>query len=110
MPAAQVSKMFRRRAFVWRSLVAVTVAFGMPMQLPAAGPSAPEQRQELKPILDYIATAWDTLTRSITDCQSVVDPKIRVAAVLYLPAGMAEPAAVRKLSSECNVRIEHLPL
>jgi alpha,alpha-trehalase len=35
---------------------------------------------------------------------------MKVAAVLYLPAGMAEPAAVRKLTSECNVRIEHLPV
>jgi alpha,alpha-trehalase len=113
MPAAQVSKRFRRsafRAFVLRSLVLVTVAGGMLMQLPATVQSTPAQRPELKPILDYISTAWDTLTRSITDCQSVVDPKMKVAAVLYLPAGMAEPAAVRKLSRECNVRVEHLPL
>ncbi len=113
MPAAQVSKMFRQsifRAFVLRSLVLVTLACGMLMQLPAAVQSTPAQRQELKPILDYISTAWDTLTRSITDCQSLVDPKMKAAAVLYLPAGMAEPAAVRKLSRECNVRIEHLPV
>jgi alpha,alpha-trehalase len=113
MPAAQVSKMFRRsvfRAIVLRSLVLVTLASGMLMQLPAAVQSTPAQRQELKPILDYISTAWDTLTRSITDCQSLVDPKMKAAAVLYLPAGMAEPAAVRKLSRECNVRIEHLPV
>ena len=113
MPAAQVSKMFRRsvfRAIVLRSLVLVTLACGMLMQLPAAVQTTPAQRQELKPILDYISTAWDTLTRSITDCQSLVDPKMKAAAVLYLPAGMAEPAAVRKLSRECNVRIEHLPV
>jgi alpha,alpha-trehalase len=112
MPAPQVSKMSRRsvfRAFVLRLLELVTVASGMLMPLPAAAQSTPAQRQELKPILDYISTAWDTLTRSITDCQSLVDPKMKVAAVLYLPAGMAEPAAVRQLSSECNVRIEHLP-
>jgi alpha,alpha-trehalase len=105
--------MFRRsvfRAFVLRLLVLVTVASGMLMPLPAAAQSTPAQRQELKPILDYISTAWDTLTRSITDCQSLVDPKMKAAAVLYLPAGMAEPAAVRKLSRECNVRIEHLPV
>ena len=45
----------------------------------------------------------------MTDCQSLVDPKMKVAPVLYLPAGMAVPAAVQKLSSDCNVRIEHLP-
>ena len=66
--------------------------------------------QGLKPILTYISSAWDTLTRSMTDCASVVDPKIKVAPVLYLPAGFAEPAAVQKLATDCNVRVEHLPV
>ena len=35
---------------------------------------------------------------------------MNVAPVLYFPAGMAEPAVARKLSSECNVQIEHLPV
>src|SRR5712671_929168 len=71
---------------------------------------APGARKGLKPILDYISGAWDTLTRSMTDCQSLVDPKIKVSPVLYLPAGMAEPAAVQRLASDCNVRVEHLPV
>ncbi|HET6181181.1 MAG TPA: trehalase family glycosidase [Candidatus Sulfotelmatobacter sp.] len=75
----------------------------------AAPANAPEG-QGLKPILEYISSAWDTLTRSMTDCQSVVDPKIKVAPVLYLPAGYAEPAAVQKLAADCNVRVEHLPV
>jgi alpha,alpha-trehalase len=65
--------------------------------------------QGLKPILTYISSAWDTLTRSMTDCTSVVDPKIKVAPVLYLPSGFAEPAALQKLAADCNVRVEHLP-
>jgi alpha,alpha-trehalase len=64
----------------------------------------------LKPILSYISSAWDTLTRSMTDCASVVDPKIKVAPVLYLPAGFEEPTAVKKLATDCDVHIEHLPL
>lgn len=64
----------------------------------------------LEPILNYISSAWDTLTRSTTDCQSVVDPKIKVAPVVYLPADFPEPAAVQKLASDCDVRIAHLPL
>jgi alpha,alpha-trehalase len=67
------------------------------------------QPQGLKPILDYISSAWDTLTRSMTDCQSIVDPKIKVAPVLYLPAGFPEPPAVQKLAIDCSVHIEHLP-
>jgi alpha,alpha-trehalase len=66
--------------------------------------------QGLKPILNYISSAWDTLTRSMTDCASVVDPKIKAAPVLYLPKEVAEPVAVRKLAADCNVRVEHLPL
>lgn len=76
---------------------------------PALAERAPEG-QGLQPILTYISSAWDTLTRSMTDCASVVDPKIKVAPVLYLPAHFAEPAAVQKLAADCNVRVEHLPI
>ncbi|HEY4764870.1 MAG TPA: trehalase family glycosidase [Candidatus Sulfotelmatobacter sp.] len=75
-----------------------------------AAPSSTPVGQGLKPILDYISSAWDTLTRSMTECVSVVDPKIKVAPVLYLPAEVAEPAAVHKLATDCNVRVEHLPV
>jgi len=105
-----VSKMFRRPfAVLLRSLLLFAVVCGALTQVPAAGQSTPPG-QGLQPILEYISNAWDTLTRSMTDCQSLVDPKMKVVPVLYLPAGMAEPAVVRKLSSECNVRIEHLPV
>ncbi len=46
----------------------------------------------------------------MTDCQSLVDPKMKVAPVLYLPADMAVPPALEKLSSDCKVRVEHLPV
>jgi alpha,alpha-trehalase len=73
---------------------------------PARAASAPG----LKPILNYIDSAWDTLTRSMTDCVSVVDPKIKEPPVIYLPAEVAEPPAVHKLAADCSVRIEHLPM
>ena len=80
----------------------------------AAAQAAPAKRasadQGLKPILNYIDSAWDTLTRSMTDCVSVVDPKIKAAPVLYLPAEVAEPPAVHKLATDCSVRVEHLPV
>jgi alpha,alpha-trehalase len=83
---------------------------GLVVAQPAAIPAAAPADQGLKPILNYISTAWDTLTRSMTDCASVVDPKIKVAPVLYLPKDLAEPAAVQKLAADCNVRVEHLPI
>jgi len=76
----------------------------------AEAQSAPPKAQGLSPILSYISAAWDTLTRSMTDCASVVDPKIKVAPVLYLPKELPEPATLKKLSADCNVRIEHLPI
>ncbi len=92
----------------WALLLLILAASG------GAFPSHAEQLTPegpgLKPILDYISSGWDTLTRSMTDCRSVVDPKMKVAPVLYLPAGFAEPAAVQKLAADCNVRVEHLPV
>jgi alpha,alpha-trehalase len=90
-------------------LLALVVSGVFAQTAPPVIPSASERRG-LKPILDYISTAWDTLTRSMTDCQSVFDPKMKVAPVLYLPKEMAEPPAVEKLSRECNVRVERLPV
>jgi alpha,alpha-trehalase len=63
----------------------------------------------LVPIRQYISAGWDTLTRSMTDCASVADPKMKTHPVIYLPAGFAVPAAVEKLHTACNVDIEHLP-
>jgi alpha,alpha-trehalase len=72
--------------------------------------SATQQSKGLEPILQYISSAWDTLTRSMSECQSLVDPKIKAASVLYLPAGFSEPPALTKLTQECDVRVEHLPI
>lgn len=74
----------------------------------AAPPSDPNE-QGLKPILNYISSAWDTLTRSMTECQSSVDPKIAAQSVLYLPKGFAEPQTVKTLTEQCNVKVDHLP-
>ena len=45
----------------------------------------------------------------MTSCDSIVDPKMKVAPVLYLPANFPTPAAVAKLQADCKVDIEHLP-
>src|ERR1700686_1357323 len=101
-PRRFLSHVIRYFLFLW---MICTVAAGQ--GAPAASPSA---NQGLNPILNYIDSAWDTLTRSMTDCVSVVDPKIKVAPVLYLPAEVAEPPAVHKLATDCSVRVEHLPV
>jgi alpha,alpha-trehalase len=63
----------------------------------------------LAPILSYISSGWDTLTRSMTDCQTVVDPKLTEASVLYLPADFPLPPAVQELQKRCKVHVEALP-
>ncbi len=60
-------------------------------------------------ILRYIDGAWTTLSRSMTDCKSLVDPKVTTAPVLYLPAGMAVPPEVSKAQHQCNVEVHYLP-
>jgi alpha,alpha-trehalase len=72
-------------------------------------PASSRDARGLQPILEYISQAWGALTRSMTDCQSVVDPKIKGRPVVYLPFGMVAPAAVQKLSADCHVEIKHLP-
>src|SRR5215469_13368578 len=66
--------------------------------------------QGLKPILNYIASSWDTLTRSMTECKTFVDPKISVRVMLYLPKELAEPPTVQTLAEKCSVRVGPLPV
>jgi alpha,alpha-trehalase len=75
----------------------------------ATAQAKPAAAEGLASIRQYIAAGWDNLTRSMTHCASVVDPKMKVNPVLYVPAGFAAPPAVEKLHADCNVEIEHLP-
>jgi alpha,alpha-trehalase len=95
--------------------VSAYILIGLMLLSPAGGyafaaPAEDSTGTGLKPILDYISTGWDTLTRSMTECKSIVDPKIAAAPVLYLPKDFPEPASVQILASECKVQAEHLPV
>ena len=76
--------------------------------------SAPSPAQQiptqdgLQPILQYINDGWVGLSRSLTDCKTVSDPKTEKS-VLYFPADIAVPAPAQQLQEKCGVRIEHLP-
>jgi alpha,alpha-trehalase len=67
------------------------------------------QQQSLRDILQYISGGWTSLTRSMSDCASVVDPKAPEKSVLYLPADSPIPEAVEQMRKSCSVRVEHLP-
>jgi alpha,alpha-trehalase len=60
-------------------------------------------------ILDYIHNGWDTLSRSMSECKSIVDPKVNQVPVLYLPADLPTPPAVEAMRKSCNVDVHHLP-
>jgi alpha,alpha-trehalase len=104
------SKKFRCPGFFLRYSISGLLLVSWGVQNVTGQPSANPPSDGLKPILSYIDSAWDTLTRSMTDCQTLVDPKLNVAPVLYLPANFPVPAAVEKLATDCHVRIEHLPI
>ncbi|HTP70314.1 MAG TPA: trehalase family glycosidase [Dongiaceae bacterium] len=74
-----------------------------PSQAQAAAPDG------LAPILSYISNGWDTLTRSMTDCTTIVDPKITAKSILYVPADFIIPDNVRALEAKCNVEVKPLP-
>jgi alpha,alpha-trehalase len=74
----------------------------------AAAPAPPTTA--VPPIDTYITNAWNTLSRSMTDCHSLVDPKIKTAAILYLPKEIPMPEDVAALQSKCNVKVERLPV
>jgi alpha,alpha-trehalase len=76
----------------------------------AKAQSASARDQGLTPIREYIATGWDSLTRSLTECKTIVDPKLAAAAVLYLPADFEAPVAVQQLQKQCNVQAQRLPM
>jgi alpha,alpha-trehalase len=65
--------------------------------------------QQREPIDQYIYQGWDKLTRSTSDCASLVDPKVATPPVLYLPAHERIPAPVRAMQARCNVDVRHLP-
>jgi alpha,alpha-trehalase len=76
------------------------------------GPGAQQSsldNRELQPILNYISSSWDSLTRSMNDCASIVDPKINAPAILYFPADFPEPSVADQIAADCNVQLKHLP-
>ena len=97
------------RCLPLRRLISFVLAAVVCASLPAWAAPPPATGQDLTAIRRYISSAWDSLTRSMASCQSVVDPKIAATPVLYLPAELALPPAVEQMQKECHVDVEHLP-
>jgi alpha,alpha-trehalase len=91
-------RLFRLFAF---AIAAMTIASAQ--EVPTAATPNPEAT------LTYIHAAWDTLTRSMTDCHSLVDIKVSANPILYMPADVPAPSAVTELEQKCHVTIAKLP-
>src|SRR5271170_6934967 len=99
----------KSRRLQCRYLTLAAVLALLPVLALAQG-ATPPSKPEASSILDYIHKSWDTLSRSMTDCHSLIDPKLNGApSVLYLPANVPIPADVAALKTQCNVDVEHLP-
>ncbi len=87
------------------SLLLGTIAYGG--QTESFKKSA--QKDGLAPIREYIFKSWDTLTRSMEDCSTVVDSKLAENSVLYLPADFEIPPGIAELQKRCQVQVKKLP-
>ena len=89
-------------SLTWASVILSIFLFTLE---PRAGRASSEQAGAgLRPVLHYIETDWDVLTRSMTRCDSIVDPKLPEAALLYLPAGFTEPDSVKQLEQAAKLK------
>jgi alpha,alpha-trehalase len=87
-------------AFRVTAAAAQQTASAVPSAAASADPAA---------TLAYIHSSWDTLTRSMTDCHSLVDIKVTTNPVLYMPQGIPPPPQVTALEGKCHVQVRSLP-
>ncbi len=86
-------------------LFVLTASFAFPANAQTSHQQASADRN----ILAYIDSGWNTLSRSMSECKSLVDPKVVTPPILYLPYGASVPPAVALAHRQCNVEVRHLP-
>ena len=87
------------------ALVLMLFSVGIRAQMPLSIDGISDQQR----ILTYISNGWEKLSRSMSQCSSVVDTKVTTVPVLYLPFGMGTPPDVIAMRRECHVDVRHLP-
>jgi alpha,alpha-trehalase len=87
-------------AFVLAGVAGVCLTGQVWAQSQEASPAATEK---------YISGAWAMLTRSMSECKTVVDPKLPTATVMYVPADLPVPPEVAAMGVKCHVDVEKLP-
>ena len=95
-----------------RMLLALFLVPALPIRAGQSGKPAEEASEKaegLKPILDYISSAWDTLTRSMSECSTIVDSKVAGKSILYVPADFPIGEKLHALEARCNIEVRPLP-
>src|SRR5437763_12799897 len=87
---------------------------GQTRSAPSSGAQTAQAAAELPAasitsLRSYIHEAWQTLTRSMTDCRSLADTKLKQQPVLYVPQDSQIPPQVQQLETTCNIRVQKLP-
>jgi alpha,alpha-trehalase len=100
-------KLFRLLLLAFAA-VQISCMEGQVTEAPAPAP-AQNKSPDSGATLEYIHGAWDTLTRSMTDCHSLIDIKVTANPVLYLPEEMPAPPDVAALSEKCHIKVANLP-
>ena len=92
------------------AFAAIQISFAIAQEAPSApGATATNKTPDPAATVAYIHDAWKTLTRSMTECHSLVDIKVTAHPVLYMPAEVPAPPEVAALSEKCNVQVATLP-
>src|SRR5690349_21155646 len=96
---------------IWRQALILTLlsAFTLAQSNGSESKPHPLTASQAAELRDYIHSAWKTLTRSKTDCASLIDTKLTTKPALYLPADLPIPAAVQQIESKCGNRVVKLP-
>jgi len=105
-------KNLRYFSMCWMVFILFSLCILLPATVVAASDEAspdPTRSPGLERILDYIAKSWDTLTRSMDECTTVVDPKLAENSVLYLPAEMSVPPNIVEMQKRCHIQVKSLP-
>src|SRR5215813_6656532 len=98
---------YRRKALLWFVILNLAVSVpAAPAQAPAPGSSTANAHQEL---VLYIHNAWQSLTRSMSDCTSLSDPKLKTQPVLYVPLDFQVPADDLRRIQTCKITLQKLP-
>jgi alpha,alpha-trehalase len=94
-----------RAAYTYACVILAAIQFA---GVAHSQPARPDSTGNAK-ILAYIDKSWNVLSRSMTDCKSLIDPKVTTPPILYLPAGMPVPPAVASVQKQCKIEVRNLP-